>query len=352
MRAGTLTWTPNVDIEAGHPPSVHGARNNLADLKLSLACWDYDRTRPLIDGRVRPDGIDLDVNLLRPRVMFPRMLDDQEFGASELSLASYTSLLGRGECPFTALPVALSRLFRHSCIYVRKGAGITKPEDLKGKRIGTTQYGSTAVVFIKGMLQDVYGVKASDMHWFVGGMNKPTEPPLIPLSLPSEIKIDFLSNDTTLEAMFLAGELDALASIYLPQIFLDGHPDIARLFPNYKEVEKDYYRQTKIFPIMHTVVVRNDILEQSPWVAASLFKAFVAAKDLAIEGLHDTDALRIGLPWLIDHIEETWEVFGKDFWAYGREANRPTLEAIGRYVFEQGLSPRVITADEIFPAVV
>jgi 4,5-dihydroxyphthalate decarboxylase len=322
----------------------------MSKLELTLACWDYDRTRPLMDGRVQPEGIDLRVEFLRPREMFPRMLERQEFHMSELSLASYASLIGRGECPFVALPVAVSKLFRHSCIYVRTDAGIATPQDLKGKRVGTTQYGSTAVVYIKGMLQDDFGVRPADMHWFVGGMNAPTEAPLIPMKLPETVKVEFLPEGATLAAMFEAGGLDALFSIYLPPMFKEGSPRIARLFPNYKEAEKEYYRRTRIFPIMHTVVVRRDVLDEYPWVARSMFEAFCAARDLAVDGLHDTDALRLSLPWLIEHVEEAWQVFGTDFWAYGLEPNRPTLEALGRYVHEQGLSPRRVHADEIFCA--
>jgi 4,5-dihydroxyphthalate decarboxylase len=315
---------------------------------MTLACWDYDRTRPLADGAVKPEGIDLTVKTLRPRQMFPRMLDHQEFDASELSLASLASLIGRDQCAFAAIPVALSKFFRHSCIYVREGAGIRTPQDLKGKRVGTTQYSSTAVVYIKGMLQDDYGVAAHDMEWFVGGLTYPTEPPLIPLDLPPEVKLTFLPAGKTLEAMFAAGELDALCSIYLPKIFLDGDPRISRLFPNYKEVEQDYFRRTGIFPIMHTIALRKDFASAHPFAAKSLYKAFCEARNVATEGLYDTDALRLALPWLIDHVEEAWRVMGKDFWAYGFDANRPALEALGRYVFEQGLSPRPVAAREIF----
>jgi 4,5-dihydroxyphthalate decarboxylase len=322
----------------------------MANLKLTLACWDYDRTRPLIDGRVKPEGIDLDIQLLRPRQTFQRMLDDQEFQVSELSLASYTALKGRGACPFVALPVALSKIFRHSCIYVRTDAGIDKPEDLKGKRVGTSQYSSTALMFMRGMLQHEYGLRDSDMHWFMGGLNTFTEQPLIPLNLPERVKLDFLSGGQTLEGMFEAGDLDALLSIYIPQLFLNGSPRIARLFPNFKQVEQDYYRKTRIFPIMHTIVLRDDVYREHPWAAQSLYLAFSDAKDLAVNGLYDTDALHLALPWLLDHVEEAWRVFGKDFWSYGLEPNRPTFTAIGQYVHEQGLSPRVVTADELFPA--
>jgi 4,5-dihydroxyphthalate decarboxylase len=322
----------------------------MANLKLTLACWDYDRTRPLLDGRVKPEGIDLDIQLLRPRQTFQRMLDDQEFQVSELSLASYAALKGRDACPFVAIPVALSKIFRHSCIYSRTGAGIDKPEDLKGKRVGTSQYSSTALMFMRGMLQHEYGVHDSDMHWHMGGLNTFTEQPLIPLNLPERVKLDFLTGGQTLERMFEASELDALLSIYIPQLFLDGSPRIARLFPNFKQAEQDYYRRTRIFPIMHTIVLREDVYREHPWAARSLYNAFSQAKDMAVNGLYDTDALHLALPWLLDHVEEAWRVFGKDFWAYGLEANRPTFTAIGQYVHEQGLSPRAVTADELFPA--
>jgi 4,5-dihydroxyphthalate decarboxylase len=320
----------------------------MSNLKLTLACWDYDRTRPLIDGRIRPDGIDLDIKVLRPRQTFQRMLDDQEFHVSELSLASYTALKGRGQCPYVAVPVALSKIFRHSCIYVRTNAGIKAPADLKGKRVGTSQYGSTALVFMRGMLQHDYAVAPSDLHWFMGGLNTFTEQPLIALNLPKNVQLDFLAAGETLEGMFEAGELDALLSIYIPSLFLKGSPCIARLFPNFKQVEQDYYRRTQIFPIMHTVVLREDVYKEHPWAARSIYQAFRAAKDLAIEGLYDTDALQLALPWLLDHVEEAWRVFGKDFWSYGLEANRPTLSAIGRFVHEQGLSPRAVSPDELF----
>jgi len=220
--------------------------------------------------------------------------------------------------------------------------------DLKRKRVGTSQWSSTGLVFMRGMLQHDYGVRAQDMHWFMGGLSSFVEPPLIPLDLPADIKLDFLSGGQTLEQMFAAGELDALLSLYIPKLFLDGSPSITRLFPDYKALEQDYYRRTRIFPIMHTVVLREDIYRAHPWAAKSIYRAFVAARDLAVDGLYDTDALRVALPWLIDHVEETWRVFGKDFWAYGLEPNRATFEAVGRYVHEQGLSPRVVSADELF----
>jgi len=320
----------------------------MPDLKLTLACNDYDRTRALIDGTVKPQGISLDITRVKPRELFPRMLDHQEFDVAELSLASYATLVARDASPFVAIPVMLSKLFRHSCIYVRKGAGIERPQDLKGKRVGTTQYGATAVVYIKGMLQDEYGVKPEDLHWFIGGLSTPTEPPLVPLNLPGKVDLEFLPRGQTLEAMFADGKLDALFAILLPQLFLAGSPQIERLFPDHRDIEEAYYRRTKILPIMHTVVIRKDVYRNHPFVAASLYRAFCEARDRAIAPLYDTDALMVSLPFLIDHIEHSRRVFGHDFWSYGLEPNRPSLDALCRYVHEQGLAPRRIKPDDLF----
>jgi 4,5-dihydroxyphthalate decarboxylase len=320
----------------------------VSNLKLTLACNGYDRVGALIDGRVKAEGIDLDIIVLKPRELFPRMLDTSEFDISELSLGSYASLVARGGSPFVAIPVMLSKIFRHSCIYVRSGAAIEIPQDLRGKRVGTTQYGATAIVTIKGMLADEYGVAPSDMGWFVGGLTAPAERPLIPLNLPHNIELQFLPEGETLEAMLAAGELDALFSIYFPKLFLQGSPSIARLFPDFKAVEQDYYRRTGIFPIMHVVVIKKDVYRDHPWVAKSLTRAFCQARDLALQSLHDTDALMVSLPWLIDHVEESWRVFGKDLWTYGIEPNRPALEALCRWIHEQGLAPRRVTPEELF----
>ena len=322
----------------------------MPNLGLTIACWDYDRTRPLIDGRVQPDGITPNIQVLRPREIFPRMLEHQEFDVSEMSLASYIILKARGQCPFVAIPVMLSKMFRHNCIYVRNGAGINEPTDLRGKRVGVVQYSSTAVIFIKGMLQHDYGVLPEEMTWFMGGQDTPAPAPLLPLNLPDKISLTFIPEGKTLEGMLEEGELDALFAVYNPEHFLNRSDNIGRLFPNFKEVEQDYYQRTSIFPIMHTVAIREDIYRKHPWAAASLYKAFCEARDLAIDGLYDTDALRLALPFLIDHIEETWKVFGNDFWAYGVESNRATLEAVAQFVQEQGLAPRIVSPEELFLA--
>ena len=323
----------------------------MPNLDLNIACWDYDRTRPLTDGRVQPEGINLDITVLRPREIFPRMLQDQEFHASEMSLASYVILKARDQCPFVAIPVMLSKMFRHDCIYVRPDAGINEPADLRGKRIGLPQYSSTAGVFIKGLMQHEYGVSPQQMTWFMGGQDTPAPAPLVPLDLPDDIHLEFIPENKTLEGMLADGELDALFATYIPNLFLSGSPTIARLFPNFKEVEQDYYRRTGIFPIMHTVVIREDVHREHPWVAASLYEAFSQAKDLAVGGLYDTDALALTLPFLIDHLEESRRIFGSDYWSYGVESNRPALEGLSQYVVDQGLAPRVVSTEELFPAI-
>jgi 4,5-dihydroxyphthalate decarboxylase len=271
-----------------------------------------------------------------------------EFDVAEFSLSQLAVLIGRGANPFAALPVPISKIFRHSCIYVRSDAGIKTPADLKGRRVGSPGPISSGVLFINGMLTHDHGVSPGDMHWYVGGLDAPSTHLPKRESLPPGLKVEFLPAHATLEEMFIAGDLDALFSNYIPPLFLSGSPQIDRLFPRYKEVEQDYYRRTGIFPIMHTVVMRADLYREHPWVARSLYRAFCDARDVAVEGLYDTDALRLALPWLLDHVEETWRVFGKDYWAYGLEANRPSWEAIGRYVHEQGLSPRIVSAEEMF----
>jgi 4,5-dihydroxyphthalate decarboxylase len=320
----------------------------MPNLSLTLACWDYDRTRPLFDGRVKAEGIDLDFKVMRPREIFPRMLERREFDISELSFASFAMLKARGECPFVGLPIALSKIFRHSCIYVRPDAGITKPADLKGKRIGVSQYAASAIVYMRGMMQHDYGLMPGDSQWFMGGLNAPVPPPKVPLKLPPEVKLDYLEDNETLEAMMEKGALDALYSVYIPTIVRNGSPSIARLWPNFKEVETEYFRRTGIFPVMHLVVIREDVHRAHPEVAGRIYKAFCEARDHALEALPDSDALHVALPFLLDHVEETWRTFGKHYWEYGIEPNRPAVEAMGRYLFEQGLAPRVVTPEEMF----
>ncbi|HKX39216.1 MAG TPA: ABC transporter substrate-binding protein [Burkholderiales bacterium] len=317
-------------------------------LRLTLACWDYDRTRALIDGSVRPDGIELNYLSLPVEETFFRMLRNREFDCSEMSLSSYAASLSLKEPPFVAIPIFPSRFFRHSCIFVSAKSGIRKPEDLKGKRVGVPEYQMTAPVWIRGILSDDYGVKATDVEHFSGGEEEPGRTDKLKIALPPSIRLSSIPENKTLSSMLAAGEIDALVTARAPSTFRTQPDAVARLFPDYVETEKAYYRRTKIFPIMHTVVIRRDVYAANPWVAQSLFKAFSAAKAKALASYDQTAALPAMLPWLTAHVEEAKREIGADWWAYGLAENRHVLETFLRYHHEQGLSTRLLRPEELF----
>ena len=317
-------------------------------LRLSFACWDYDRMRALADGRVRPDGIDL-VYLNQPvEETFFRMLRYREFDACEMSLSSYVASLGRDDPAFIAIPAFPSRFFRHSCIFVSAKSGIRKPQDLKGKRIGVPEYQMTAPVWIRGILSDEYGVKVTEVEHFSGGEEEPGRDEKLKLYLPTSIRLQAIASDKTLSRMLAEGEIDALVTARAPSTFYSEPDKVQRLFPDYVEMEKDYYRRTRIFPIMHTVVIRRDVYEKNPWVAQSLYKACVASKARAYELYNQTAAMPAMLPWSVAHVEEARREMGEDWWPYGLAANRQVLDTFLRYHHEQGLSRRRFAPDELF----
>ena len=317
-------------------------------MSLALACWDYDRTRALIDGTVVPDGIEL-VYLNQPvEETFFRMMRHQEYECSEMSLSSYVASLGKESPPFIAIPAFPSRYFRHSCIFVSAKSGIRRPEDLKGRRIGVPEYQMTAPVWIRGILSDDYGVKVTEVEHFSGGEEEPGRDEKLKLDLPSHIRLQPIAGDKTLSRMLADGELDALVTARAPSTFHKEPEKVKRLFPNYVEVEKEYYRRTKIFPTMHTVVIRRDVYAANPWVAQSLYKAFVAAKAKAYELYAQTAALPAMVPWLTAELEEARREMGEDWWPYGLEPNRKVLETFLRYHHEQGLSKRLFKPEELF----
>lgn len=316
----------------------------MAKLKLTLACGDYDRTRALIDGIVEPEGIDLNYILLGPGEIFWRMLNNGEFDASEMSLSTYTILRSQGDTRFTALPVFPSRVFRHGCIYIHCRAGIQRPQDLKGKRMGVGDYQMTAAIWVRGLLQHEYQVSPEEMEWVVAA------PVYAGIQLPERVRITHIDAGDSLERKLESGEIDALASVVMPKALFADKPVVNRLFPNYREIEADYYRRTGIFPIMHTLVVKTDLLQREPWVAISLYKAFVQAKDLNFKHLYDTNALHVSLPWLVDEIENSRRIFGPEIWDYSIEGSRPTLEALVQYLDEQKLTRRRMKVEELFHA--
>ena len=317
-------------------------------IRLTLACWDYDRTRALMDGTVSPDGIEL-IYLNQPvEETFFRMMRYREFDCSEMSLSSYVASLNIDDPPFIAIPVFPSRFFRHSCIFVSAKSGIRTPEELKGKRIGVPEYQMTAPVWIRGILSDDYGVRVTDVEHFSGGEEEPGRDEKLKLDLPPEITLRSIGSNQTLSRMLADGELDALVTARAPSTFHKEPDKVKRLFPNYVEVEKEYYRRTKIFPPMHTVVIRRDVYAKHPWVAQSLYKAFVEAKAKAYALYNQTAALPAMVPWLVAALEEARREMGEDWWPYGLEPNRKALETFLRYHHEQGLSKRRFQPEELF----
>jgi 4,5-dihydroxyphthalate decarboxylase len=307
-------------------------------LKLTLACGRYDRTQPLIDGRVEPEGVDLTFIPLRPGETFWRMLNHEEFDVSEMSLSSYTILRSEGDTRFIAIPVFPSRVFRHSAVYLRADSKIEKPQDLKGKRIGVADYQMTAAVWVRGFLLQDYGVKPEDLTWVLGRPVRTIKP-------PEGIKVEAMPAGTTLETMLERGEIDALASVMIPQAL---GTTMRRLFRNPREVERTYYQKTGIFPIMHTFVLKRRLYEENPWVAISFYRAFCRARDIAYYWMYDTDALTVSLPWVIDEVEQTRKIFGPQIWDYSIEGSRPTLEALVTHLDEQRLTRRKMQVEELF----
>ncbi len=320
----------------------------MSRLRLTLACWDYDRTRALADGSVRPDGIDLNVLNLHVEETFFRMLRNREFDVAEMSLSSYCVSLGREKPSFIAIPVFPSRFFRHSCIFVSAKSGIREPKQLAGRRIGVPEYQMTAPVWIRGILQDEYGVDAGSPEYFSGGEEEPGRDEKLKLDLPPRIRLRPIGPEQTLARMIAEGEIDALHTARIPSTFVSRPGEVRRLFESYVEVEKAYYRKTRIFPIMHTVVLRRDVYEANRWIAQSLAKAFAQAQRIVYENLYNTAALITMLPWQIAQVEELRREFGDDWWAYGFHPNRHVLDTFLRYHHEQGLSRRRLQPEELF----
>jgi 4,5-dihydroxyphthalate decarboxylase len=316
--------------------------------ELTLACWDYDRTRALADGRVRPDGIDLNYLSLPVEETFFRMLRHQEFDAAELSLSSYSVTIGRGNSPFIAIPVFPSRFFRHSCIFVSAKSGVRSPKDLVGKRIGVPEYQMTAPTWIRGILQDEYGIDPASVTYCTGGEEEPGRDEKLKLDLPDKFRLEPIPADKTLSQMLADGEIDALHTARAPSTFYSRPNDVHRLFPDYVEVEQAYHRKTGLFPIMHVVAIRRAVYEANPWVAGSLYKAFVASQKISYADLMETAALKTMLPWQIASVEDTVRRMGADWWPYGLEPNRAVLDTFLRYHHEQGLSPRRLSPEELF----
>lgn len=320
----------------------------MAKLRLTMACWDYDRTRALLEDHIAPDGIELVGLNLPVEETFFRMMRHREFDVAEMSLSSYVVSLFAAEPAFIAIPVFPSRFFRHSSIFINRNRGIREPRDLAGKRVGLPEYQLTACVWIRGLLSDEYGVPLTSPSYFTGGEEQPGREEKIKVTLPSGVRLEPIPAGKTLSQMLDAGELDAVYAPRIPSTFRHGSGSVRRLLEDYAAVEREYFQRTRIFPIMHTVIIRRDLYRQNPWVAQSLYKAFLRAQRLAYQDLYEAAALKFMLPWLLHHVEETRRVMDEDFWPYGLEPNRRTLETFLRYSFEQGLSARQLQPEELF----
>ena len=317
-------------------------------LPITLAAENYDRTRGLIDGSVRAEGIDLNFISLAVEETFWRMTRYLEFDAAEMSGTAYLVERSRPGPRFIAIPVFLSRTFRHSAIYVRSDSGIQRPEDLVGRRIGVPEYGLTALTWVRAFLQHDYGVHPSQIKWLMGGEEQPGREERAHFQPPPGVSIEPIPPDETLSTMIVAGALDAIMAPRMPSPFAEGSPTVRRLFPDYRSVEEDYYRRTGLFPIMHFVVVREDLYREHRWVAESLYKAFCEAKEQAMRRLFEPNTLTCALPWLVSEVERERAIFGPDLWPYGVVQNRKTLEAMVAYHVEQGIIPKPIPVEQLF----
>jgi 4,5-dihydroxyphthalate decarboxylase len=319
----------------------------MSNIHLTLACEDYDRTRPLKDGIIKPEGIALNYLVLSVEEIFWRMMKYEEFDASELSMGAFLIAAARGRRPFIAIPVFPSRTFRHRCIFVNAASEIERPEDLRGKRMGVPEYSMTAAVWLRGLFQHEYSVPPDEIYWVQAGEEHPGRKDRVDFDMPAGVRMESRP-DTTLNAMIESGEIDAMMSPRMPTCFVNGSPCVRRLFPNYKQAEMEYFKKTGLFPIMHVIVIRRAVYDAHPWVAQTLYKAFCDAKDLCMKELYDTNVLRVSLPWTAAEYEETRELMTADYWPYGLSPNRANLETLHSYLHEQGLIKQKLDLGELF----
>ena len=319
----------------------------MSKLQLSIALGDYDRTRALLDGSVQIDGVDPVCMTLSPEETFFRAFRGLEFDISELSFSSYLVKHSRGECPYIAVPVFLSRAFRHTSIYVRKDR-IQRPEDLKGKRIGLPEYQLTAHVWARAVLEDDFGVKPSDVQWVRGGIDTPGRPEKIKLQLPPDVRLENAPEGVTISEMLDKGDIDGFIAPRPPSGAALKNPNVGWLFDDPTATAKDYYRRTGVFPIMHVVGIKKELAAQHPWLPGAVLKAFTQAKAVALEKLADTSATKVTLPFVEEQLKAARDAMGEDYWSYGVAPNIRTLETFVRHHHSQGLSGRLMGVDELF----
>ncbi len=316
-------------------------------LRLTLAVGDYDHVRDLVSGEVRAEGIELGCLVLPPEEIFFRFTRFAEWEVSEMSLGKYASLVSQGDTRVVAIPVFPSRVFRLSSLYVRPGGPIVSPADLKGSRIGIPEWAQSASIYTRGYIAHELGIPLESIEWVQAGVDEPGRREKVALKLPAGIRYRS-EPGRSLTELLLAGDIDAVMSARAPSRFSDGSGAIVRLYPDFRAAEETYYLKTRIFPIMHVIVLRGDIYAAHPWAAMNLFKAFVLAKVRAIERLLDGGISHAPIAWLAEYAARMKSLFGGDLWPYGIEPNRPTLEALLQYAFEQGVCHRLLSVNELF----
>ncbi|MBT3989852.1 MAG: ABC transporter substrate-binding protein [Rhodospirillaceae bacterium] len=317
-------------------------------LKLSIATTDYDHFRDFRLGSVQAEGIDVNWMNLGHHECFARFTANREFDVAELSFAKFTTQVTRENSDVVGLPVICSRLFRFSSFYVNKNSGIKSVEDLKGKKIGSPEWAHSAAVYMRGWMHNEMGVKLTDVHWYQAGANSPGRKEKVELNLPDGMQLTRVE-DKSLSEMLASGEIDCAIIARPPTCFLEGHPDVERLYPDYLEMEEEYFQKTKIWPIMHIIAMRRQILDENPWVARNLFNAFQESKRRSLERLLDPAVSRYPLAWLPTYARKMQDIFGEDPFPYGIEENRATWEQMALYTYQQGIAHRQFTPEEIFP---
>lgn len=316
-------------------------------LRLTVACNLYDRSLPLLTGQVAIEGCDVNFVPIAPEEAHARAFNGADFDVTEMSLSSHLLATARGGSPYLALPAFISRAFRHSCIYIRKDSGIRTPSDLRGKVVGVPEYQMTAAVWVRGIISDEYGVRTEEMAWRTGGLNRGGRKERMPLDLPSGFEVRPIGDEVSLSDALVDGRIDALVTARAPACYDAGHPDIVRMFEDYRPLEEDWFRRTGLFPIIHAIGLRRDLAEQHRWLPRSVYKAFLQAKDLALRNFHEMGFLTTSHPWLADEGRRIRDLMGADPWPYGLEPNRRTIETLIRYAREQGLTHRDVTPEEL-----
>lgn len=317
-------------------------------VKLSIATGDYDHFRDFRLGLVRAEGIDHNWLTLGHHDCFARFTANREFDVAELSFAKFTTQVTREDSDIIGLPVICSRLFRFSSFYINKNSKIKTVEDLKGKRIGSPEWAHSAAVYMRGWMHNEVGVKLTDVHWYQAGANAPGREEKVELNLPKGVEITRVM-ERSLSDMLASGEIDCAIIARPPTCFLEGHPDVVRLYPDYRGMEEAYYAKTKVWPIMHIIALQKRILDENPWVARNLYDAFLESKRRSVERLLEPAVSRYPLPWLAAYARDMREKFGGDPFPYGIEENRATWEQMALYTFQQGIAHRQFEPEEIFP---